>query len=332
VTTVVWIGSPKFTTGHPAPLLALVAHRMVGTLPGTDVAFTTGTRQASTTFGIGHKAGRLEVHQYVRLGDQAWGNGNWDVSGSWDDRYPTTLINSRTVAIEHEDNGGLPVGDPRRGVVTEDILAASVNLMAALLRGDLAELQGLGIRFRAGTEAAICRELRAIVPGPHTIIDHHYISGRLKPYCWRPWAADKVGFPQARYLTALAPSEDAVFGPFTTPEVPTRAYLKEDASRPGHSVWIYTTDALTPDGKQISLDPKPFRPLRLVGWTPGSVVIVAYETAAADVNTVSTSYYVAASGVAKTEPIPPDCSAVQHQLDLANGRILAAVTQLGGTI
>ena len=25
---------------------------------------------------------------------------------------------------------------------------------------------------------------------PHHVIDHHYIAGRLKPYCWRPWADD----------------------------------------------------------------------------------------------------------------------------------------------
>ena len=35
-----WVGSPKFTAGHPAPLIALVHHRMVGTLRSTDAAFT----------------------------------------------------------------------------------------------------------------------------------------------------------------------------------------------------------------------------------------------------------------------------------------------------
>ena len=70
---------------------------MVGTLRSTDAAFTsTDGREASTNFGVGYGCGRAghpttaHVHQYVRLGDQAWGNGNWDPSGAWDDRYPTT--------------------------------------------------------------------------------------------------------------------------------------------------------------------------------------------------------------------------------------------------
>jgi hypothetical protein len=99
------VGSPKFTAGHPAPLIALVHHRMVGTLRSTDAALTaTDGRAASTTFGVGSGCGRTghptsaHVHQYVRLGDQAWGNGNWDPSGAWDDRYPTTLVNSRTAS------------------------------------------------------------------------------------------------------------------------------------------------------------------------------------------------------------------------------------------
>ena len=83
--TVYWVGSPKFTSGHPAPLIALVHHRMVGTLRSTDSAFTSADgREASTNFGVGYGCGRAghptsaHVHQYVRLGDQAWGNGNWD--------------------------------------------------------------------------------------------------------------------------------------------------------------------------------------------------------------------------------------------------------------
>ena len=115
--TIYWVGSPKYTAGHPAPLIALVHHRMVGTLRSTDAAFTsTDGREASTNFGVGYGCGRTghptsaHVHQYVRLGDQAWGNGNWDPSGAWDDRYPTTLVNSRTVSIEHHDNGGRTAG------------------------------------------------------------------------------------------------------------------------------------------------------------------------------------------------------------------------------
>ena len=146
--TIYWVGSPKYTAGHPAPVIALVHHRMVGTLRSTDAAFTsTDGREASTHFGVGSGCGRAghptsaHVHQYVRLGDQAWGNGNWDPSGAWDDRYPTTLINSRTVSIEHHDNGGRTAGSGK-GVVPEAVITASIALDALLLRGDLAELAG----------------------------------------------------------------------------------------------------------------------------------------------------------------------------------------------
>ena len=128
---VYWVGAPKYTAGHPAPLIALVHHRMVGTLRSTDAAFTsTDGRKASTHFGVGSGCGRAghptsaHVHQYVRLGDQAWGNGNWDPSGAWDDRHPTTLVNSRTVSIEHHDNGGRTAGSGK-GVVPEAVIAAS---------------------------------------------------------------------------------------------------------------------------------------------------------------------------------------------------------------
>jgi hypothetical protein len=50
--TIHWVGSPKFTAGHPALLIALVHHRMVGTLRSTDAAFTRSDgREASTHFG-----------------------------------------------------------------------------------------------------------------------------------------------------------------------------------------------------------------------------------------------------------------------------------------
>ena len=255
--TIYWVGSPKFTAGHPAPLIALVHHRMVGTLRSTDAAFTsTDGREASTHFGVGYGCGRAghpttaHVHQYVRLGDQAWGNGNWDPSGAWDDRYPTTLVNSRTVSIEHHDNGGRTAGSGK-GVVPEPVLQASIELDRLLLRGDLAELRAAGIRFRAGTETAITRELRAIPIDRHHLIDHHYIAGRLKPSCWRPWADDPVGFPQARYLAALAPAPPApeeTVNSYPVPKVPSIATVPA-------GTWLYATSALEPSPDNICVDP-----------------------------------------------------------------------------
>ena len=55
--TIYWVGSPKFTAGHPAPLIALVHHRMVGTLRSTDSAFTsTDGREARPTSASGTAA------------------------------------------------------------------------------------------------------------------------------------------------------------------------------------------------------------------------------------------------------------------------------------
>lgn len=207
-----WVPSPKYTPGHPAPLLAIVHHRMVGTLVGTDASFTSPVgvgRAASTNFGIGwcrkhSPERRICIHQYVRLGDQAWGNGNWDASGSWDNRNPTTLINSRTISIEHEDGGNLPAGEGR-GVVPEAVIEASIWLDRELLAGRVD-----GIRFR--DEPTMVRELRAIPVDADHIIDHYYISGRLKPFCYRPWQDDRIGFPQARYLAALGAIPDTSTG------------------------------------------------------------------------------------------------------------------------
>lgn len=320
---VFWIGSPKFTAGHPAPLIAQVRHRMVGTLRSTDGAFLNGGgRSASTNFGIGKVCGKAghpttaHVHQYVRLGDQAWGNGNnRDLSGklvasAWNSRYPTSLVNSRTISIEHEDRGDLPAGDPRRGVVTEDILLVSIELGRLLDRGNLTAFQAAGIRFRPGTEAAICRELRAIKPGPTTIIDHHYIAGGLKPSCWRPWAGDKVGFPQARFIAALTgapvvvpkPPEEIV-NSFPVPEQRTLVTLKEDPARPGKSVWMFTNTALKPDGHEVSVGP--IRPLVLISEAvvPG-IAAVAYEPGAPDADVTSPAFFVPTSAIAKREAAP----------------------------
>lgn len=331
---VVWIPSPKFTAGHPAPLIAQVRHRMVGTLRSTDVTFTTGSRVASTNFGIGKVCGKAghpagaHVHQYVRLGDQAWGNGNNRdgngvlVPSAWNSRYPTTLVNSRTISIEHEDRADLPAGDPRRGVVTEDIIAVSIELGRLLHRGNVTELKAAGIVFRAGTETAICRELRAMKPGPTTIIDHHYIAGPLKPYCWRPYAADKVGFPQARVIAGITgttpapaptPAEEIVKS-FPVPETRTLVILKEDPKRPGNSVWMFTNTARKADGHEVSLGPAPIRPLVLISdaVVPG-IAAVAYEPVTPDADAISPTFFVLSTEIASRAPSPsPDVVAAKR--------------------
>lgn len=256
-----WVPSPKYTAGRGGlEVIALVHHRMVGTLRGTDSAFTVGTRDASTHFGVGYGCGKSghpatapHIHQYVNIDDQAWGNGNWSTSGAWDDRYPTSFINARTVSIEHHDNGQLDAGDARRGVVPENVLQASMWLGKLLLSGDLAAWKTAGIGFRSATLAAdVARQLKLVVPGPHTIIDHHYISGTLKPSCWRPWAADAVGFPQARFIEALRRDQDMLVvanatllqGGARAWRVPAGTTLSAyDPARPGAAVATTTFSA-----------------------------------------------------------------------------------------
>jgi hypothetical protein len=322
--TIYWIGSPKFTAGHPAPLIALVHHRMVGTLRSTDAAFTsTDGREASTNFGVGYGCGRAghptaaHIHQYVRLGDQAWGNGNWDPSGAWDDRYPTTLVNSRTVSIEHHDNGGRERGKGK-GVVPEAVIAASIALDALLLRGDLAELKAAGIRFRAGTETAFTRELRAIPIDRHHLIDHHYIAGRLKPHCWRPWADDPTGFPQARYLAALLPAPppapEETVNSYPVPKVPSIASLPA-------GTWLYATSALEPSPDNILVDPG--RDMPYLGQPASTVRIVEYVDAAGVHQ--GRSMFAKAAEVTNIRPAPDPTPFSQAQLDAAEKSAAAAV-------
>jgi hypothetical protein len=278
-----WVGSPMFTAGHPAPLIALVHHRMVGTLRSTDAAFgSVEGRSASTNFGIGYGCGieghptglsGAHVHQYVRLGDQAWGNGNWDPSGAWDDRYPTRLINSRTISIEHHDNGGRKRGEGK-GVVPEEVLAVSIELDRMLLRADLGEMRDSGIRFRDGTAAEIADELRRVTIDRHHIIDHHYIAGRLKPSCWRPWADDTVGFPQARYLAALAAPEPDLEETVKSYPVPASPSIGTVAD----GTWLYDNSALQPSDGNVRVSPA--RDLPYLGQPTSTYRVVEYVDAA----------------------------------------------------
>lgn len=217
---VYWVPSPDFDRGRAHPVLAFVNHRIVGTLASADTTFTGSSRLVSSTFAVGYGCGRSghiagpHAHQYVYIDDTQWTNGdNKTSSGSlvasaWNAKYPTSLVNSRTITIEHHDNGHLPSGDPRKGVVPDEVADVAIYLWQTLLTGDLAAWKAAGIRWRSETAAArVAAECRAIAPGPDTVIDHHYIAGANKPYCWRPWASDAVGFPQSRYLSALEDDE-----------------------------------------------------------------------------------------------------------------------------
>jgi hypothetical protein len=321
---ILWVpaSSEDFRSGRSSVKpIAIVHHRMVGSLSGTDSTFqSTENRAVSTHFGIGYENGRLEIHQYVDLSDTAFGNGNYDSSGSWDNwGYPTTLINARTVSIEHQDNAQLPSSDARRGIVPEDVIKASIWLDRLLLTGDVAKIRGAGIRCRAsGTATA----LGAIVPGPRTLITHHDIAGSLKPYCWLPWANDKVGFPRSRYVSELtSPTVKMevvdVADSFITPEVRTLAKVKS-------KTWLYDNGALQPSAGNVQLDPG--RELVYIGQLTASpdVRIVAYEPAAGDADSTSKAMFVPAAGVESYRNAPDPTPYSKAQLDQAVADALAA--------
>lgn len=202
----------NFASGRNGKVPAwLVHHRMVGFLTGTDRHFAKPGVRTSTHFGIGHRTpgGPVEISQYVRLDDRAFGNGNnvtssgAEVPSLWNQLNYPSRPNEHTISIEHEDGG--TVG---RGVVTDDIIEASIWLDELLLSGDPLQIREAGIRFSSD---ALVKAIARITPRDAThIIDHHFIAGPLKPFCWRKWL-DDPGFPQARYLDALT-SEDGMLG------------------------------------------------------------------------------------------------------------------------
>ena len=83
--------APKYTAGHPAPLVALVHHRMVGTLRSTDAAFTSPDgREASTHFGVGYGCGRAG-HPTVRPATGTTRSGRARISGALPSRTRTEI-------------------------------------------------------------------------------------------------------------------------------------------------------------------------------------------------------------------------------------------------
>jgi hypothetical protein len=192
-----------YTEGRTEPIRAFVNHRMVGTLAGTDAYFSHPDRPVSTHFGIGYgENGAVRITQYVPLDDTAFGNGNYDPSGTWDEwGYKTTEVNPQTINIEHQDHGD-PAG---KGVVSTKTQVASQKLQALLRYGTLAQWRAAGITVRDWDHNGpiIRREIQDMLVDGHHVITHHDIAGRLKPYCWMPWENDKTGYPRAAYVTSI---------------------------------------------------------------------------------------------------------------------------------
>lgn len=260
-------------SGHQP--IAIVHHRIVGTLGSADTTFAHGDadpatvgsagRSVSATFAVGHKGGVLQAIQYVDVSDTAYCNGDcsqdaYAIASRWDGWYGHSAHNERTVSIEHEDNAGLPAGDPKRGVVPEDVIKLSIALDRLLLSGDLAAIRAAGIRIR---DQATATALGKIVPGTKTLIDHNDIAGKGKPSCWRPWAADTVGFPRARYIAELtavpAPDCSAAVKAATDPLVARIATLEAEvlvAKQAGYDQ-ARNGVVITPGAPTVEWPPRP---------------------------------------------------------------------------
>jgi hypothetical protein len=180
---VIWKPSPNFWKGPSGyPTKAIVNHRIVGTLTSARDRFMNPTSNASSHFGIGHnEQGKLVIWQFVALDDSAWTNG--DVRDpTWPGLIPNVNPNLYTWTIEHEDGGAA-----NRGVVTEEIWQASMDLQVILASGDPAKIRAAGVTVR---NDSVARDGADIPRDKTGFIDHHQISGPNKPYCWRPWLDD----------------------------------------------------------------------------------------------------------------------------------------------
>lgn len=223
---IIWAASPyKSLRDARYPIRGWVDHRIVGWLNGALAAFGVrpGTsRNASTHFVIGHQPdlsstpcpecgpingarGPLVIYQVVDLSDMAWGNG--DVrEPTWSRIIPGVNPNLYTVSVEHEDGGSAG-----RGVVTEHVWRASMELTELCTSGDARAIRAAGIRVRYDETV---RQIAAIPKDPTGFIDHNQISGPNKPYCWRRWL-DDPGFVEGRpsrrdRLLAALTQEDTV--------------------------------------------------------------------------------------------------------------------------
>jgi hypothetical protein len=287
-------------------VIAIVHHRMVGTLAGTIPTFTAGNRNrpVSTHFGIGYLSGKLTICQFVDLRDTAFGNGNFDPSGRWDDfGYSTVGINAQTISIEHED--GATAG---RGVVKDPIIRASIELDRLLLSGNLTRIRAAGIRCSSSTVAT---DLGRIKPSTRTMLRHWDIAGRLKPFCWLRWL-DDPGMPQSRYISELtgAPAPAPVPGgsdvdSFAVPKAPTLAVVRTGA-------WLYVSSALTPNAGNVQISPG--RKLPYFGIAPGGSRIVEY-VGSTGVHS-GKAYFVKSEDVTAYEAVPSG-GATQAQIDAA---------------
>ncbi|HBV87213.1 MAG TPA: N-acetylmuramoyl-L-alanine amidase [Desulfosporosinus sp.] len=100
--TIVWKGSPNYSSRNGYKTLAIVDHIMDGTLPGTDSWFANPASKVSSHFGVGKNGA---IHQYVKLENSAWANGSVN-KPNWPLLISGVNPNYYTVSIEHEGKSG----------------------------------------------------------------------------------------------------------------------------------------------------------------------------------------------------------------------------------
>lgn len=169
--------------------------------------------------------------------------------------------------------------------------------------------------------------------GPLGVLGHRdFQSYKACPGHRIPWVdygghTSKIEAPAP---TPPATTPEEVMKSFAVPEHQTLLTLKEDPLRLGHSHWMYSTSACLKDGHEISLDPKPFRELPLVGFFSAEVYIVAYEPPAGDTNLTSQTMFVKSVDVASTRvvPVPDVRQAVNAAVDHISSSLTAVTTAI----
>ena len=157
---IAWKGSPNYWAGRPhGSPIALVLHTADGSMMGVDGEFATPNSGLSTHFAVGLDG---VIHQYVELGDRAWGNGHLESGNVWPGALDISP-NHLTVSIETED-----VGDPRQPV-TEAQYRATLEVGRLVLR------YYPGIRYLV-THRAIAPETRNDDPGPRWIVSGRFAA------------------------------------------------------------------------------------------------------------------------------------------------------------
>lgn len=142
--------------------------------------------------------------------------------------------------------------------------------------------------------------------GPLGVLGHRdWQSYKPCPGHRIPWL--DYGGHTATHLAAPAPApvpEEptvAIKGNLT-PEVPTRLWLKPDATVPTKSRWLYVWSDHRADAGNRQLEP--IRPLLLTRFIDADTYAVAYEPSTVDTNTTSQEMFVHVVDIAKTEVIP----------------------------